>query len=124
MNSSAGTNVCFVRAAARWLLAGCALAVLGFLTWFVTGRSGAPDLDTARAALRRQYLAELEETNRVALTTYGWIDSRRGVVRLPLNRAIEMSVSMWQNPAVARSNLLERLGTATAKLPPKPNPYE
>jgi len=124
MKSSVGTSVYSARAAVRWLLAGCALALLGFLTWLVIGRNGPPDLDAARAALRRQYLGELEQTNRVALTTYGWIDSRRGIVRLPLDRAIEMSVSMWQNPAVARSNLLERLGVATAKLPPKPNPYE
>lgn len=124
MRSKLKTAIPFVPWAARWTCTGCVILMLSALSWLILHRATPPSIDEARAELRRRYLAELEATNRVSLATYGWIDSRRGIVRLPLDRAIEMSVELWQNPAMARSNLLDRLSKATAKLPPKPNIYE
>jgi hypothetical protein len=55
------------------------------------------------------------------LETYGWVDKARGIVRLPLDRAMELALRDWQNPVAAKSNLLVRLQKATS---PPPNPYE
>lgn len=108
----------------RWIASGLAIALFGVLSWMVINRPAPLKFDEERSRLRRQYAEEMQSSNRIASTTYGWIDSRRGIVRLPLEKAMEMSVSLWQDPASARSNLLERLAKATLKLPPKPNIYE
>jgi len=108
----------------RWIAAGLAVVLFGVLSWMVINRPAPLKVDEERSRLRRQYFEEMQSSNRIALTTYGWIDSRRGIVRLPLDKAIEMSVTLWRDPASARSNLLERLAKATVKLPPKPNIYE
>ncbi|MGC8989401.1 MAG: hypothetical protein ACP5MD_04705 [Verrucomicrobiia bacterium] len=113
-----------VAAVLRWIVAGLVVALFGVLSWAVINRPAPLKVDEERSRLRRQYLQELQSSNRVALTTYGWIDSRSGMVRLPLDKAMEMSIQLWRDPASARSNLLERLAKATVKLPPKPNIYE
>lgn len=111
-------------AALRWTVACSVAALFGVLSWMVINRPAPLKVDEERSRVRRQYFEEMQSSNRIALTTYGWIDSRRGIVRLPLDKAMEMSVSLWRDPASARSNLLERLAKATVKLPPKPNIYE
>lgn len=108
----------------RWIAAGLVVALFGVLSWMVINHPVPLKVDEERSRLRREYAEEMQSSNRIALTTYGWIDSRRGIVRLPLDKAMEMSVSLWRDPALARSNLLERLAKATVKLPPKPNIYE
>lgn len=107
-----------------WSKAVCVVGLFAFFTWLAVRLWLPVPLNVSRSQLRRQYLAELMASNQVALTTYGWIDTRRGIVRLPLEHAIEMTITLWENPAAARSNLLERLSKATMKLPPKPNIYE
>lgn len=42
-------------------------------------------------AERKARLAELRTTEQAAATTYGWVDQPKGVVRLPLDRAIELT---------------------------------
>jgi hypothetical protein len=41
---------------------------------------------------RRVLLAEHREKEHVEATTYGWVDQKNGVVRLPIERAIELTV--------------------------------
>ena len=48
----------------------------------------------------------------------------KGIVRLPVQRAVELTLQEWQNPGAARSNLISRVEKATALPPAKPNPYE
>ena len=42
-------------------------------------------------AERKARLAELRTTEQAAATTYAWVDQPKGVVRLPLDRAIELT---------------------------------
>ncbi|MBM3879114.1 MAG: hypothetical protein FJ387_05275 [Verrucomicrobia bacterium] len=100
------------------------LLIVGWLTHFVVQRTRPPGIDQARAELRLKNLAELRAENQTALTSYGWIDKNKGLVRLPIARAIELTLARAQDPAAARQDLLERLEKATAKPPPPPNPYE
>ena len=41
---------------------------------------------------RREYLATLLQGQREQATTYGWVDRAKGVVRLPIDRAMELTV--------------------------------
>ena len=41
---------------------------------------------------RAQMLAELRQKEQAAATTYGWVDQQKGVVRLPIERAMELTV--------------------------------
>lgn len=43
-------------------------------------------------AERKALLAELRGKEQTAATTYGWVDKDKGVVRLPLERAIELTI--------------------------------
>lgn len=43
-------------------------------------------------AERKARLVELQAKEREAATTYGWVDQSKGVVRLPLDRAVELTV--------------------------------
>ena len=41
---------------------------------------------------RKAALAEMRGKEQTAATTYGWVDKDKGVVRLPLDRAIELTI--------------------------------
>ena len=86
-----------------------------------------PAIDADRAATRVKALAELRTAESNALNNPGWIDQNRGLVRLPVSVAMQITESEWQNPAAARSNLIARVEKATAPAPvapAKPNPFE
>lgn len=45
---------------------------------------------------RKAALAELRGKEQTATTSYGWVDKDKGVVRLPLERAIELTIQEHQ----------------------------
>ena len=47
-------------------------------------------------------LARLRDREREALTSYGWVDRKAGVVRLPIERAIDLLVERGIPPAPAK----------------------
>jgi hypothetical protein len=86
-----------------------------------------PAIDADRAAERSKDLAEIHAVEEKDLTTPGWIDQQRGIVRLPVETAIQLATHAWQDPAAARADLKAREQKATAELPKapaKPNPFE
>ncbi|MGA9778742.1 MAG: hypothetical protein ACLPRE_05755 [Limisphaerales bacterium] len=86
-----------------------------------------PAIDADRAALRSKDLADIRATEVQALNNPGWIDPQRGIVRLPIDLAIQIAAQEWQNPAAARTNLIVREEKATAPAPvapAKPNLFE
>lgn len=44
-------------------------------------------------AERSAALAEMRAKEQAAATTYGWVDQSQGVVRLPLDRAVELTIA-------------------------------
>jgi len=79
-----------------------------------------PAIDADRAAERARDLAELRATEVQALDHPGWIDRPRGLVRLPIDVAMQLAARAWQNPAGARTNLIAREEQATAPAPVAP----
>ena len=115
---------------------GGAAAALGFIiACFVFGMlilamkhaTHPPAIDADSAAARSKALTELRAAESNALDHAGWIDQNRGLVRLPVALAMQITENEWQNPAAARSNLIARVEKATAPAPPAPaksNPFE
>jgi hypothetical protein len=86
-----------------------------------------PAVDADRAAVRAKALAEIRTAEALALNHPGWINQDRGLVRLPIDVAMQITEREWQDPAAARSNLMARLEKATApapQAPAKPSAFE
>jgi hypothetical protein len=98
---------------------GVLLIMLG-LVWIMYHYTRPAPVDEARMAERRKNLAELNAQTKDVLEHYAWIDPAKGLVRLPVARAMELTVLEWQQPAAARSNLLWRLEKVTPPPPPAP----
>jgi hypothetical protein len=79
-----------------------------------------PPVDAARRAERARALAELRVAEADALQNPAWIDPTKGLVRLPIDLALQLAEREWQDPARARSNLIARVEKATAQPPPPP----
>ncbi len=104
-----------------------AFLIVAGLVWVMRSYTRPEPLGEDRAALRRKSLAEIRAANVEALTSYGWQDQTRGVVRLPIAEAMKLVEREWQNPATARSNLIARVEKAMAplpKAPEKPSQFE
>jgi len=86
-----------------------------------------PAINADRAAVRAKALADIRAAEATALTTPGWIDQDRNLVRLPIDTALQLAAQAAQNPAAARTDLLARAAKAAAPLPktaPKPSAFE
>jgi hypothetical protein len=111
-----------------YLVAGVgAFLIVAALVWGRRKLVQPPPLTEDRVATRLRSLAEVRAADAQALTTVGWIDQAKGVVRLPIAEALKLTEREWQNPAQARSNLIARVEKATVvppKPPEKPSVYE
>jgi len=76
-----------------------------------------------RAEFRKKNLAVYRSATAEALANYGWVDQGKGVVRLPIDQAIELTLQQWKNPAAARSNLISRAEKAYGA-PPATSGFE
>ena len=77
-----------------WLGIVLLFALFGVIVLAVVGPTprGA-DFERKRANAREEKLKTLRQADAKELTTYGWIDKNKGVVRLPIERAMELTVS-------------------------------
>lgn len=105
-----------------------AFLIVAGLVWAMRHYSQPPALGEDRAKVRAKALAELREDEADKLQNPGWVDPTKGLVRLPIAVAMKMVERDWgQDPAAARSNLVERVekaNVAPPKAPEKPSPFE
>lgn len=64
-------------------------ALVGVLFWFTAFNRNEPPPEGKTA---EQKLAELQAQDRTALSSYGWIDRPKGIVRIPIDRAMSLLV--------------------------------
>jgi hypothetical protein len=79
-------------------------ALFGVIVLAIIGPSPRrSDYEETRAKKRVENLKTLREEADKALTTYGWIDKNKGVARIPIERAMELTVAdlAKQKPAPA-----------------------
>jgi hypothetical protein len=103
------------------------LLIVAALVWAMQRYTQPPPLGQDRVAVRKKALADLRAAEATELENYGWLDQPKGVVRLPIAEAMQLSLRDWQNPAAARSNLIARVEKATAAppaAPAKPSAFE
>jgi hypothetical protein len=98
-----------------------ALAIIG-----PSPRTG--DYEETRAKKRVENLKTLREEADKALTTYGWIDKNKGVARIPIERAMELTVTdlAKQKPApagpIATPEMQATAGAGASPAPTSPAP--
>jgi hypothetical protein len=86
------------------------------------------DYEETRAKKRVENLKTLREEADKALTTYGWIDKNKGVARIPVERAMELTVAdlAKQKPApagpIATPEAQATAGAAASPAPASPAP--
>ena len=103
------------------------LTIVGVLINAMIKYTTPAPLNADRAAFRAKNLVELRAANTEALKTYGYVDQQRGVVRLPIDEAMKLTIAEWKDPAAGRKILLERQAKASAplpKAPEKPSAFE
>jgi hypothetical protein len=99
----------------------------GVLAWAVIGampRGGR--YEETRANGRREKLKTVSEEAEAALHKYGWVDKEKGVVRVPISRAMELSIAELAQRKPAPANPIdpaagEKAGLqVTAPMAPSP----
>jgi hypothetical protein len=108
---------------------GFVVASLLFAALMLVLKSSTPEpaIDADRAAERSKDLAQIRAAETQALDHAGWIDQQRGLVRLPIDIAMQIAAREWRNPAQARADLIAREEKAAAPAPvapAKPNAFE
>jgi hypothetical protein len=95
-------------------------ALFGVIVLAIIGPTPrATDYEETRAKKRVENLKTLREEADKALTTYGWIDKNKGVARIPIERAMELTVAdlAKQKPAPAGPIATPASAEATAGKP-------
>ncbi len=114
VNRASGAGVAFIAGALIFLV----LIVIVKLTVTV------PAIDANRATFISNDLYQIRTNEVVSLNNAGWVDKDRGIVRLPIDRAMQLTEFYWQDPAAGRSELIARAKKAAAPVPKKANPFE
>jgi hypothetical protein len=77
-----------------WLGIVCLFVLFGLIVLAVIGPSPrTSDYEETRAKKRMEKLKALHEETQKELTTYAWVDKNKGVARIPIDRAMEVTAA-------------------------------
>ena len=77
-----------------WLGIVLLFALFGVIVLAIVGPSPrGSDYEETRAKKRMENLKKLREETEKDLTTYAWVDKNKGVARIPISRAMELTVA-------------------------------
>ena len=94
--------------------------IMAFIIWVTKEYTQPRAISANRASERAENLQTVKEAVAPLLNEYGWQDQEKGFVRVPIKRAMDLTVKEWQDPAKARLELISRMEKATALPPPPP----
>ncbi len=106
-----------------WLGIVCLFVLFGLIVLAVIGPSPrTSDYEETRAKKRMEKLKTLHEESQKELTTYAWVDKNKGVARIPIDRAMEVTVAdlAQKKPAPAGPIATSAAQTAPAGTSPAP----
>ena len=104
-----------------------AFLVVGVLVYAMKQYTRPAPLNQARITERKQALSEIRADAAKGLSTYEVTDAGKGIVRLKIERAMELTIDEYKNPAAARAGLAGRAEKAAAvppKAPEAPSKFE
>jgi hypothetical protein len=104
-----------------WLGVVFLFVLFGLIVLAVIGPSPrSNDYEEMRAKKRMERLKALNEETQKDLTTYAWIDKNKGVARIPIDRAMELTVAdlAQKKPAAAGPIATPAAPAAPAPAPP------
>lgn len=98
--------------------------LVAFLVMEMVRIAGPAPVGDERNLARARDNAEIRAAGNQALMNWGYVDQPRGIVRLPIEDAMKLTVQGYANSPAFHSDLVARVEKATAP-PPKPvNPFE
>ena len=77
-----------------WLGVVCLFALFGLIVIAIIGPSPrTSDYEETREKKRMEKLKTLQEESQKELTTYAWVDKTKGIARIPIDRAMDITVA-------------------------------
>src|SRR5437667_2234144 len=123
-DTQSARSIAYTRAPfSTWLGIVCLFGLFGLIVLAVIGPSPrTSDYEEARATKRMEKLKTLREESQKELTTYAWVDKNKGVARIPIDRAMEVTVAdlAQKKPAPAGPIATPAAQTAPAGTSPAP----
>ena len=94
-DTQSARSIAYTRAPfSTWLGIVCLFVLFGLIVLAVIGPSPrTSDYEETRAKKRMEKLKTLHEESQKELTTYAWVDKNKGVARIPIDRAMEVTVA-------------------------------
>lgn len=97
------------------------LLFVGLAAFLISQRENIPTVDEQTAEVRLKNLAELNAENQKFLTQYHWVDKSKGVVGIPIDRAMDLVVAQLQaNKPHAAGPINLPVAAPAASLAPSP----
>lgn len=123
-DTQSAPSIAYTRAPfSTWLGIVCLFGLFGLIVLAVIGPSPrTSDYEETRAKKRMEKLKTLHEESQKELTTYAWVDKNKGVARIPIDRAMEVTVAdlAQKKPAPAGPIATPPAQTAPAGASPAP----
>lgn len=106
-----------------WLGIVLLFALFGIIVLAVIGPAPrGSDYEEMRTKKRLENLKKLREETEKTLNSYGWVDKNKGVARIPIDRAMELTIAelAQQKPAAAGPIATPQPQATAAPAPPSP----
>jgi len=98
------------------------LLFVGLAAFLISQRENIPTVDEQTAEVRLKNLAELNAENQKFLTQYHWVDKSKGVVGIPIDRAMDLVVAQLQANKPHAAGAINPPAVAPAAASPAPSP--
>jgi hypothetical protein len=123
-DTQSAPSIAYTRAPfSTWLGIVCLFVLFGLIVLAVIGPSPrTSDYEEARAKKRMEKLKTLHEESQKELTTYAWVDKNKGVARIPIDRAMEVTVADLAQKKPAPAGPIATLAAPAAPAGASPAP--
>jgi hypothetical protein len=101
--------------------------LMAFLVKQMVKTTNPAPLGADRGAARAKDQNDLRAAHQQALSSWGMADAQKGIVRLPIDEAMKVTIQGYKDAAAFRKDLVARSDKASApapKPPEKPNEFE
>jgi hypothetical protein len=107
-----------------WLGVVLLFVLFGVIVLAIIGPSPrGSDYEETRAKKRMETLKTVRQDAEKALNSYAWVDKNKGVVRIPISRAMELTIAqLWQQKPAPAGPIATPQAQASPAVPASPPP--